>query len=206
MKSEKKSSRLRYCHCDLVKNRKHKIHKKYKQEYSCSADKKWFYKIDTRYSLDRADVPSLTPDDPSLHLVIRKADRSDRIFNDILAGITLNCSREDLFALLFGIFKEGLFDRLDLLCGVVLRLLFELLDKLLLCLVLSHSGNPFELFFRIGKTFSKLRLLLGKCRLGILLALFDRLELTLSRDVDLITLVDLFLAFVQTPFALLCRP
>ncbi len=81
--------------------------------------------IHTGHRLKRADIAPLTPDDPSLHFVVRKLHNGDRCLGDIIGSASLNRADDQFLGLLVGLFLCFRFHFLDHDSGIVSYIFFN---------------------------------------------------------------------------------
>ena len=152
--------------------------------------------IDAGEGLDRADVASLSADDPALHLVIGKRhDRNSRLCH-LLGGKLLNGKRDDISRLFVCFFLELLLVFHDLHGLFVSQLVLQLGEQIVLCLFCGIARNFFEHlelafldrfdFFQLGVRFADLLLNLLVLFLNIVELAVEGLFLLL--DTSLLTL------------------
>ena len=81
------------------------------------------YYVHTGELLERADVPSLAPDDAPLHVVRGNVHRADGRTGGLIRGVPLDRHRYDLAGLGFGLLLEPILVRADLASDLFRQLL-----------------------------------------------------------------------------------
>ncbi len=148
--------------------------------------------IDSRGSLDRADVATLAADDTPLHLVVGQRDYRDGALGDELARQPLDRNRDDSLGAAVGLLARLFLDDSDVLGGVGARRADHLVHQRALGFLARQAGDGFELgarlvdmrlqyFFLVGETFlTRAQTLIAPIEIGLaplecFLALFESL-------------------------------
>src|ERR1019366_9448003 len=103
------------------------------------------YEVDSGQVLERADVATFPTDDPALHVVGGKLHHGPRRFGGVGCGESLHAHREDVADPPFGLALGLLLNLADATRGIVLGLIFDLLEQQLLGPGARHAGQAFEL-------------------------------------------------------------
>src|SRR5690606_7535464 len=105
--------------------------------------------VDPGRLLEGADVPTLAPDDPALHLVRREAHHRDRALDGLLRGHPLDRERDDVLRLPLGIAPGLLLDLPDHARGLGTRLVLDIGNELTLRLLRRQTRDRFEATLRL---------------------------------------------------------
>ena len=103
--------------------------------------------------LERTDVPSFASDDPSLHLIAGKIDRTDGAFRNDFGCESLDCCDDDVACSLVGLGDGFLLDLVDQALTVPAGLVLHLLDQQILGLIAGHVRDSFDFSLPLGLTF-----------------------------------------------------
>src|SRR5260221_424739 len=97
--------------------------------------------VHSRGEFERTDVPSLTPDDPTLHLVVRERHRGHGRFRRGIGGDPLNGEGHDLLCLTLPVAPRGLADLAQQSRGVRLRFLLQAPNQLSPGVLTGHARH-----------------------------------------------------------------
>ncbi len=100
--------------------------------------------IDTGRLFESADIPSLSADDPALHLVGRQIDNRDRAFDHVFRGDPLDRHRDDPAGLFLGLLDGFVLDLLDQVRRIDARVILHRPQELRLGLFDREPGDLFE--------------------------------------------------------------
>ena len=158
--------------------------------------------VDAGRLLERADVPPLAADDPSLHVVVGDVDRADGDLGGVRRGVALDRRRQDLPRLRLAGLPDGGLVPEDQRADLAPELFLDALQQDGPRLVRGQPADPLEQLALLGMRLLHLLLALLQVLLLLGQVALDRLELALLPVDQLELLVEQVGAFLEPPLLL----